>query len=733
MKQVQQNMRDGKTTVMEVPIPKAQPGTALVRNAASLVSAGTERMLVEFAEKSLIGKAQSRPDLVKQVINKVRREGIFSTLNATFNRLDKPMPLGYSSAGTITEVGQGLQGFKVGDRVACAGGGYAVHAEYVLVPQNLMVKLPDHVNFDEAAFTTLGAIAMQGFRLAEPQLGERVAIIGLGLLGLLSVGIARAAGCQVFGVDLDPKRVALGKLLGAECVQRPRAEKTAAAFSQGQGFDAVLICADSKSNDPIELAANIVRDKGTVISVGAVGLDISRKPFFDKEINFMVSRSYGPGRYDPNYEEKGLDYPIGYVRWTEGRNLQSFVDLLANQLIQIQPIISHRFSIEEAEKAYALITGKTRDTFLGVVLTYDNFDEPFEKKKLYLEPKTTQQPLSGKPAVGVLGAGNYANATFLPAMKKSDIHRIGLASGAGLNATHAARKFGFQYAAASDEEVISDSRINTLAILTRHNLHHQQISTAMATGKHVYCEKPAAITLQEVSELKAALEKPDQPLFMIGFNRRFAPLAQKLAAFFSERSEPLHAHFRVNAGFLPKNHWTQDPDIGGGRIIGEGCHFIDFITFIVGAAPLSITARALPDNGQYQRDNVHLLLTFPDGSLGSINYLANGDKSVSKEYVEVFCEGKVGFLHDFRKLELIENGSRQTFKSRFKQDKGHAHSWQAFVDAITSSAAPPIPYDQLLGVSAAAIIAEKAINSKADEIIFIPEELKGKIKNIDAN
>jgi threonine dehydrogenase-like Zn-dependent dehydrogenase len=370
MKQLLQNLRDGKTIVAEAPVPTPRPGTALVRTAASLVSAGTERTLVEFAEKSLVGKAQSRPDLVRQVLDKARREGLLTTIEAAFNKLDQPMPLGYSSAGTIAAVGPGLEGFQVGDRVACAGGGYAVHAEYAIVPGNLLAKLPPQVEFEAAAFTTLGAIALHGFRLAQPQLGERVAIIGLGLLGLLTVGIARAAGCQVFGVDLDPQRVALAESQGAKAVIRSEAETAGAAFSHGRGFDAVLVCADARSNDPIELAGALARDRGRVVAVGAFGLDIPRKTYFEKEIHFQVSRSYGPGRYDPAYEEGGQDYPIGYVRWTEGRNLEAIVDLLASGALDVAPLISHRFAIEDAPQAYDLITGKTREPFLGVLLTY---------------------------------------------------------------------------------------------------------------------------------------------------------------------------------------------------------------------------------------------------------------------------------------------------------------------------------------------------------------------------
>ena len=418
MKQLLQNMRDGKALVAEVPAPAVRRGTALVATAASLVSAGTERMVVEFAEKSLVGKARSRPDLLRQVLDKARREGLLPTLQAAFNRLDQPMALGYSSAGTILAVGEGLQGFQVGDRVACAGGGYAVHAEYAVVPQNLLAKLPDNVDFESAAFTTLGAIALHGFRLAHPQVDERVAVIGLGLLGLLAAGIARAAGCAVFGVDLSPQRVELARRMGVEAVLRADAENAATAYTSARGFDVVLICADARSNDPIELAGLLARDRGQVVAIGAVGLNIPRTLYYNKEINFQVSRSYGPGRYDPDYEERGQDYPAGYVRWTEGRNLEAIVDLLAMGRLDVTPLISHRFPIQQAAEAYQLITGKLNQPFLGVLLTYPQDNAAVPARRVDLAARAPAVALTGEPVLGVLGAGNYASAVFLPAEPK---------------------------------------------------------------------------------------------------------------------------------------------------------------------------------------------------------------------------------------------------------------------------------------------------------------------------
>jgi predicted dehydrogenase len=710
MKQLLQNLKTGETTVNDVPRPAPKPGTALVRTATSLVSAGTERMVVEFAGKSLVGKAHSRPDLVRQVVDKARREGLLTTAEAAFNRLDQPMPLGYSSAGTIVALGEGVQGFKVGERVACAGGGYAVHAEYAVVPVNLLAKIPEGVAFETAAFTTLGAIALHGFRLAEIQVGERVAVIGLGLLGLLAAGIAKAAGCWVFGVDLDPARVQLAAGMGIEAVMRPAAEEAAQAFTHGRGADAVLICADTTSNDPVTLAGAIARDRANVVAIGAVGLDLPRRAYFEKELNFINSRSYGPGRYDPTYEEGGVDYPFGYVRWTEGRNLEAVLDLMAVGGLDVDSLITHRFPIDEAPRTYELITGAREEPFLGVVLTYpegDDQETTAAKPVKYEFPGVVgKPPASGAVKLGVVGAGNFAGAVMLPALKKiAAVDLVGIVSASGLNAAHAARKFGFRYAAESLEQLLGDSGINALAILTRHDLHASQVLAGLAAGKHVFVEKPLALNRDELSEIRTALATENSPLLMVGFNRRFAPLAVKLRAFLADRRQPLWMHYRVNAGALPLNHWTHDPAIGGGRIIGEGCHFIDFLTSLAGAPPHSVGSHGLPDQGQFRDDNLVMTFTFPDGSLGTLSYLANGDKAFSKERVEIFCGGRVAVLDDFRRLELVRDGKRQVIRSRFRQDKGHQAEWESFTAAITTGDAPPIPYNHLFGVTEATFAA----------------------------
>jgi predicted dehydrogenase/threonine dehydrogenase-like Zn-dependent dehydrogenase len=717
MKQVLQNLRDGRTIVAEVPAPAPRRGTALVLTAASLVSAGTERMVVEFAEKSLIGKAQSRPDLVRQILDKARREGLLTTIEAAFNRLDQPMQLGYSSAGTIIALGEGMEGFQIGERVACAGGGFAVHAEYNVVPKNLLVPISPEVDFESAAFTTLGAIALHGFRLARPQLGESVAVIGLGLLGLLAAGIARAAGCKVCGFDLNPDRIALANQMGATAMLRAGAEEAAQSFTHGRGFDVVLICADTPSNDPIELAGIIARDRAQVIALGAFGLDIPRKVYYEKELFFQVSRSYGPGRYDLAYEEGGQDYPMGFVRWTEGRNLESFAELLGSGQLDIRPLITHRFPIERAPEAYELITGKQKEPYLGILLTYPKSTSAVTSPLTRIAvnaalPGKPSQPLT--PTVGVLGAGNYATAMFLPAVQKvGGAKLLGITSASGTSASHAAKKYGFEYASSVETDILENDKINTIVILTRHQHHARQIQAALKAGKNVYCEKPLAIKRADLEEITRLLTLPDCPLLAVGFNRRFAPLAIQLKGFLKDRSEPIFAHYRVNAGFLPDKHWLHDPIQGGGRIIGEGCHFVDFLTFLTGQAPQTVTATALPDYGKYHQDNVLLTFTYPDGSVGSVSYLANGDKSFPKERVEVFCGGQVAVLEDFRSLELVKGGSSRTIRTPLRQDKGHAASWAAFLQAIRQGGLPPIPYQELNGVTLATFAAVEALSSRS--------------------
>ena len=715
MKQLLQNLRSGETVIADVPVPTPGPKQALIHTEVSLISAGTERMVVGFASKSLLGKARSRPDLMRQVVDKARREGVISTFESALNRLDKPMPLGYSSAGVIVALDKEIDDLKVGQRVACGGGGFAVHAEYATVPRNLIAPIPDNVDFESAAFSTVGAIAMHGFRLADVQLGENVAVVGLGLLGLLTASIAKAAGCNVLGIDIKQSQVDLAESLEIQAVLRDQAEGAAIALTSGVGCDAVLICADTPSTDPIELAGAIARDRAKVIAIGAVGLQVPRKIYYEKELTLINSRSYGPGRYDPDYEENGIDYPIGYIRWTEGRNLQAFVNLLADGKLDVKPLITHKFPIEEAPEAYQLITEPGAENMVGVLLTYPPLKHDIKVssvKQIEIDAfSITKRPVHKPDAInlGVLGAGNFALNVLLPALTKVEkINLIGIASRGGTNAQYAAERFNFQYATSDEARIFEDPKINTVAILTRHNLHARQVLASLSSGKHTFCEKPLAVTPEELNLIQTILEEyafdsKDAvfPYLFVGFNRRFAPLAQKLFEFINQRQEPFYAHYRVNAGYLPLNHWTQDPHQGGGRIVGEACHFIDFLTFLAGNAPVSVYAAALPNNGYYNNDNVEMTFAFPDGSIGVVSYLANGDKSFPKERVEVFTNGRIAVLDDFRKLEVVYNGKRKTYQSRMKQDKGHKAEWDVFSQAVINGSDPPIPYEQILGVTRA--------------------------------
>ena len=708
MKQVLQNAHTGEIAVTEVPAPQLLPGCVLVRVAASVVSAGTERASSEFASKNLLQKAKARPDLVRDVLAKVQRDGVFSTLDAVRSRLDQPSALGYSSAGTVVAVGEGITDIQVGDRVACAGAGYANHAEFACIPRLLLAKIHDPtVSFEDAAFATLGAVALHGVRTAEAKLGDAVAVIGLGLLGQLTVQILKAAGCRVIGFDINPERAALAEELGADavCHDAPVFRDLCLQHTGGYGADAVLITAETSSSDPVNLAGSIARDRSIVCAVGTVGMDIQRKTFFEKELDFRISRSYGPGRYDTAFEQKGRDYPIGYVRWTETRNMQAFLDLLAAGKLNLQTIITHRFPIEKAMAAYDLITGKTREPFLGVLIHYPAQTDPTSRVNLS-SPRDSNVPASEKICLGVIGAGMFAVNTLLPAIKEAGGAELaGVCTATGPRSRHAAEKFGFRYCSTDENEIFADQGINTVVIATRHNLHARHVLTALSSGKHVFCEKPLCLTEKDLTEIVRQYGKSKQSALMVGFNRRFSPMAQKMKAFFQSVNEPLLMHYRVNAGFLAADHWTQDPEEGGGRILGEVCHFIDFLTYMAGACPVRVQTHALANNGLYSDDNLILQLEFANGSQGTITYLANGDKTFSKERVEVFGGGAVGVLEDFRELELVRGGRKKTERSRLSQDKGHRAEWAAFLKSLQTGGAPPIPFEEIVAVSLATLRA----------------------------
>lgn len=710
MKQIIHSVKGGQASVVDVPALAPVSGTVLVKTAVSLVSAGTERIAVEFAEKNLLQKARARPDLVRQVLDKAQREGILTTLETVRNRLDQPLALGYSSAGTVIAVGAGVTDIQAGDQLACAGGGYAVHAEVVSVPRNLVVKLPDNVDFESAAFTTLGAIALHDLRLAGLQLGETVAVIGLGLIGLLTVQLAKAAGCRVLGMDPNLDRCRLAEQLGcdATATTAKQMESLVVSHSSSIGADVVIIAAASSSNEPVELAGAIARDRATVVAVGTVGMDIPRRIYYERELTFRVSRSYGPGRYDPEYEEKGHDYPIGYVRWTENRNMQAFLQLLAEGKVNVKPLITHRFPIEEAPKAYDLITGKTGEPFLGAIITYR--DQPDLSRRINLrhefhekERKTIRENSCQFVArIGLLGAGNFATTTLLPAMKKvPGIEFVGVCTATGLSARHAGEKFGFDYCTTDENEILNDPAINTVVIATRHHLHARQIVAALNAGKHVFCEKPLAINQDELRSVVETFSGQCSSVLTVGYNRRFAPMAGQLKTFLADVHEPLIMHCRINAGYIAPDHWVQDPKQGGGRIVGEVCHFVDFLTFLADALPMRVYARALSNDGRYCDDNVVITLEFADGSLGTITYVANGDKAYAKERVEVFGGGSVAVLDNFRSLGLVKHGRSSKQRSYLRADKGHRAQWVAFVRAMQEGNGPTIPFDSLVATTLA--------------------------------
>ena len=704
MKQVLQHVRKRNLELAEVPEPGVRTGGVLVRNSVSLISAGTEKMVTDFAGKSLLGKAQERPDLVRQVFDKVKKDGLAQTVQTVLTRLDEPLPLGYSCAGVVEEVGKGAEEFSVGDRVACAGMGYASHAEIVFVPKNLTVSVPGDVTLEDASFVTLGAIALQGVRITAPTLGEHVIVIGLGVLGLLTVQILKANGCRTIGIDLDPAKVALATELGCDLALTRDADVEAAIdrFTDGIGGDAVVITAAADTNDPIELAAEITRERGRVTVVGAVKMDVPRKPFYDKELDLRLSRSYGPGRYDPAYEEAGHDYPIGYVRWTERRNMQEFLRLVAAGQVQPSRLVSHRFSIEQATAAYDLIGGRTREPYTGILLTYP--EKPREVRRTIRLPGRVLNV--GQVGVGFIGAGNFARGILLPRFAKApSVSLRGIATANGRSAKVTGDKFGFAFATTDISEVLGDPEIQAVVIATRHGSHARLAADALRAGKAVFLEKPVAIDEEGLSSVLAAAG-PDS-LLTVGFNRRFSPLARDLKGIFTSDTR-LAINYRVNAGPIPPDSWVHDPREGGGRIIGEVCHFMDFIQFLTDDSPVEISAYGLGGAEGALNDTLTVGIRLSRGSVASIGYFANGDKTFAKERVEVFGGGNVGVLDDFRELRTFRAGKRSVRKS-MSQQKGYDEEINAFLAAVRGEAPPPIPLDSLATTTVATFAMEKAL------------------------
>ena len=704
MKQVIQSYRTGELWLAEVPAPAPTQGGVVVRTAASLVSAGTERMVVELAKKSLLGKAKARPDLVKQVWGKLKTEGVGSTLSKVKAKLDTPIALGYSCAGTIVEVGAGVTDLKVGQRVACGGAGYATHAELNFVPRNLCVALPDAVSFEDGSFTTLGAIALQGVRQADVRIGERVVVIGLGLLGLLTVQLLQASGCHVLGTDVDAERCATAERLGAQAARPQELAAAARALTEGRGADAVIIAAATPSNQPLETAAELTRVRGKVVVVGLVGMDVPRDPFYKKELDLRLSMSYGPGRYDAQYEEGGVDYPFGHVRWTEGRNMQAFVELVAQGKLTPSAFVTHRFPIEQALRAYELFEGQGQagagapTRYLGIVLTHG---EPGRHAELAARrvPLAVASAAQGV-GVGLVGAGNFAQSVLLPAITKGGGARLlGICTATGMSGTHAGKKHGFSYATTDSREILDDPEVDAIFVATRHDSHASLVCAALDAGKHVFVEKPLCINPEQLQQCEAALEAGGgRRCLMVGFNRRFSSHAASVKRLFEGRATPLVVNYRVNAGSIPRDHWIQDPAVGGGRIVGEVCHFVDLCEFLIGAAATRVFAScvASQDAQVVPSDSVVITLDYADGSLATIQYLAHGAKSVAKERIEVCADGVTAVVDDFKRTTFYGSDDKPITGN---QDKGFAQEAAAFLRTVRFGGEWPIPAQSLLATT----------------------------------
>lgn len=679
MKQLIQSFKTGELGLFEVPAPVCGGNGALVQTTVSLVSAGTEKMLVDFAKKSLLAKAKDRPDLVKQVVGKMKKEGVKNTLEKVFTKLDTPIPLGYSAAGRVVEVGSNMSGLNIGDRVACGGAGYANHAEVNYVPKNLMVKIPDGVDDIDASFVTVGAIALQGVRQTAPLLGEKIAVMGLGLLGQLTVQLLKANGCKVIGSDIDPDKMALAKKLGADEVCHASELLTKAnEFSNGHGVDAVIVAASTTSNGPITDAAEISRMRGRVVLVGMVGMDVPRNTYYKKELEIKLSMAYGPGRYDPEYEEKGIDYPYDLVRFSEQRNFEAFLGLIEEGKISPKELLTHEYDFDDAMTAYDLLEGKIQEKYLGIILKYKS-DIKIEDHKIV--QRTTKAVSSDKVNVGLIGAGNFTKSVILPNMKKvGGYELVELCTATGVSAQGTGKKYDFKYITTDSEEIYKNAEVNSVFVTTQHDKHASAVIKSMESGKHCFVEKPLCIYEEELESIKEAYTA--ETIVQVGFNRRFSPMVEKMK---KSVNGQISVNYRVNAGVIPKDVWIQDRTIGGGRIIGEVCHFIDTCSYLVGSDVASVFATTVQKNDQSvpDEDNVNIVLNYANGSTATIAYYAYGDTTMPKEYIEVFGNGVSIAMTDFRELVVYKDGKSSKEKSS-NQDKGFVAEFEAFKSAVKS-------------------------------------------------
>ena len=698
MQQLLQTLKSGEMEIAELPSPKPGRGELLIRTHFSAISTGTEGKTVTDARKGYLAKAKSRKEEVAKVIKLARNQGLAATYKMVMNRLEALQPLGYSASGVVVEVGEAVRTFRPGDRVAC-GGASASHGELIAVSENLAVKLPEGTPLDEAAFTTLGAIAMQGLRRAELSLGESCAVIGLGLLGQITIRLLEASGIRAFGVDLKPELVQLAAHSGTPSALRSddTIESQIDAFSKGFGVDAVIITAASASLDPVEFAGIIARQRGRVVIVGSVPTGFSRKAYYRKELDLRMSTSYGPGRYDVRYEEEGLDYPIGYVRWTENRNMQAFAELLGSGKLSLKDLISHRFPFEKAIEAFDLVVDTAADK-MGVLLEYDTV------KPMLVSPRTATQSPAKSGAVSFIGAGSFAGNFLLPALRKH-IDFDAVATSRAHTAEHARRQFGFSHAYADSDQLLAASTAGAVVIATRHDTHAPLAIKALKAGKRVVLEKPLCIQLSEYFAVKAAVERAGSPDLMIGFNRRFAPFTQELKKRFT--GVPVSINYRINAGKLPPDHWVHNPEIGGGRILGEVCHFIDFCAFLAGSKVLAVSAFGL-DSSRQNQDTFAASLYFANGSVANISYFSNGNTAMGKEYIEVFGGGLSAVIDDFKSLEIF---AKKRSKVSARQDKGHAAEMKLVAEAIKSGDPFPISTSDALDVTMATFALQASLEA----------------------
>lgn len=713
MKQVLQDLKNGTTLLTEAPSPTAGRGCLLIHTTQSLISAGTERMLVDFGRASYLEKARQQPEKVKMVLEKISTDGLMTTIDAVQSKLSQPLPLGYCNVGVVAEIGAGVVGFKVGDRVVSNGH----HADVVKVPRNLCARIPDAVDDEAAAFVVLASIGLQGVRLTQPTLGEAFVVTGVGLIGLLTVQLLRAHGCRVLAIDFDEGKLALARQFGAQTCNPGAGEDPVAvgmAFSRGAGVDGVIITASTKSNDPVMQAARMCRKRGRIVLVGVVGLELNRADFYEKELSFQVSCSYGPGRYDPVYEEQGHDYPLGFVRWTEQRNFEAVLDMLASGQLDVKPLITHRYAFEDAPKAYATLTDDK--AALGILLQYTSAAAERMVGSVVLKPNARFDPV--RPVMGFIGAGNYASRMLIPAFKAAGAQFHTIATAGGISGVIHGEKAGFAEASTDTAALLSNPSINTVAIVTRHDSHARFVAQALLAGKHVFVEKPLAIDadgLQQVQYAYAAAgaDGRAQPQLMVGFNRRFSPQVQKMKSLLRPVKEPKCFVMTMNAGAIPPDHWTQDNKLGGGRIIGEACHFIDLMRFLSGSRIVSVQARRMGDSPgvPITEDKASITLGFEDGSFGTIVYAANGSASFPKERVEVFAAGRVLQLDNFRKLRGYgwPGFSRMNL---WKQDKGQKACAAGFLSALEKGI-PAIEPEEIFEVARVSIEAADILRHQA--------------------